>query len=103
VYSTGYRATLILKRARTAQSVRRSRYACDHRETVTRKGEKRTFFAPSVRAGSGDQPASYRTPTKGSLPGIKRPGHKADHSTPSDVKGYERVKINLHSPNAFIA
>jgi hypothetical protein len=34
-----------------------------------------------VQNGSGAYPASYPMGTKGSFPGVKRPGREADHST----------------------
>jgi hypothetical protein len=36
--------------------------------------------------GSGTQPASYSMGTKGSIPGVNRPGHEADHSPPSSAE-----------------
>jgi hypothetical protein len=43
---------------------------------------------PRVQNGSGAHPASYPMDTRGSFPGVKRPGREADHSPPSsaDVK-----------------
>jgi hypothetical protein len=36
-----------------------------------------------VQNGSGAHPASYPMGTRGSFPGVKRPGREADHSPPS--------------------
>jgi hypothetical protein len=36
-----------------------------------------------VQNSSGAQPASYPMGTRGSFPGVKRPGREADHSPPS--------------------
>jgi hypothetical protein len=34
------------------------------------------------QTGSGDHPASYPMGTRGSFPGVRRPGREADHSSP---------------------
>jgi hypothetical protein len=52
-----------------------------------------------VQTGSGNHSASYPMGTRGSIPVLKRPGCKADHSSPSSVKVKECLKIYLHSPN----
>jgi hypothetical protein len=39
--------------------------------------------ASTVQNGSGAHPASYLMGTRGSFPGVKRPGREADHSPPS--------------------
>jgi hypothetical protein len=51
-----------------------------------------------VQNGSGAHPASYPRGTRGSFPGVKRPGHEADHSSPSSAEVKERVELYLHSP-----
>jgi len=64
-YSTGWRVTLILKRAHTALSVRRITL-CNGKSRncfVSRQGEKEFSLVQSVRAGSGDHPASYSART----------------------------------------
>jgi hypothetical protein len=48
--------------------------------------------------GSGTHPASYPKGTKGSFPGVKRPGHEADHSPPSSAEVKECVDLYPHSP-----
>jgi hypothetical protein len=37
--------------------------------------------------------------TRGSFPGVKRPGREADHSPPSSAEVKEWVELYLHSPN----
>jgi hypothetical protein len=37
--------------------------------------------------------------TRGSFPGVKRPGREADHSLPSSAEVKERVELYRHSPN----
>jgi hypothetical protein len=39
-----------------------------------------------VQTDSGAQPASYPMGTRGSFPGVKRPGREADHSPPSSAE-----------------
>jgi hypothetical protein len=39
-----------------------------------------------VQNGSGVHPASYPMGTRGSFPGVKRPGREADHSPPSSAE-----------------
>jgi len=39
-----------------------------------------------VQNGSGDHPASYPMGTGALCLGVKRPGHEADHSPPSNAK-----------------
>jgi hypothetical protein len=41
---------------------------------------------------------SYPIDTRGSFPGVKRPGREADHSPPSSAKVNECVELYLHSP-----
>jgi hypothetical protein len=45
-------------------------------------------FSPyhRVQTGSGPHPASYPMGTRGSFPGVKRPGREADHSPPSSAE-----------------
>jgi hypothetical protein len=40
----------------------------------------------SIQTDSGAQPVSYTMGTRGSLPGIKRPGREADNSPPSSIE-----------------
>jgi hypothetical protein len=40
----------------------------------------------SMQTSCGDHSTSYTTGTKGSLPGVKQPGHDADHSSPASAK-----------------
>jgi hypothetical protein len=49
--------------------------------------------------GSGAHPAPYPMGKRGSFPGVKRPGHEADHSPPSSTEVKECVKLYLHFPN----
>jgi len=39
--------------------------------------------------------------TGGSLPGVKQPGRKPEHSTPSSAEVKECVELYLHSPVTF--
>jgi hypothetical protein len=39
-----------------------------------------------VQNGSGAHPASYPVGTRGSYPGVKRPGREADHLPPSSAE-----------------
>jgi hypothetical protein len=52
-----------------------------------------------VQNGSGVHPASYPMGTRGSFPGVKRPGRESDHSPPSSAEVKELVELYLHSPN----
>jgi hypothetical protein len=51
-----------------------------------------------VQNGSGAPRASYQMGTRGSFPGVKRPGREADHSPPSSAGVKEFVELYLHSP-----
>jgi hypothetical protein len=53
------------------------------------------FFA-LVQTGCGVQPASCPMGS-GSLPGVKRPGHRPNHPPPCSVEVKERVKLYLYS------
>jgi hypothetical protein len=57
-------------------------------------------FTPhlNVQTGSGAHPASYIMGTKGSFPGVKRPGREADHLPPSSAEVKECVELYFHSP-----
>jgi hypothetical protein len=44
---------------------------------------------------------SYPMGTRGSFPGVKRPGREADHSSPSSAEVKECVKLYIHSPNTL--
>jgi hypothetical protein len=57
------------------------------------------FSRHCIQSGSGAHPVSYPMGTRGSFPGVKRPGHKADHSPPSSADAKECVELYLHSPN----
>jgi hypothetical protein len=52
-----------------------------------------------IQNGAGAHPASHPMGTRGSFPGVKRPGREADHSPPSSAEVKEWVKPYLHSPN----
>jgi hypothetical protein len=43
-------------------------------------------FSVLIYTGSGIHPASYPMVTRGSLLGVKQPGHAADHSLPPSAK-----------------
>jgi hypothetical protein len=51
-----------------------------------------------VQNGSGAHPASYPVGTRGSLPGVKRPGREADHSSPSSAEVKECVEYTSTPP-----
>jgi hypothetical protein len=51
-----------------------------------------------LQNGSGAHPVSYTMGTRGSFPGVKRPGREADHSPPSSAEVKECVELYLHSP-----
>jgi hypothetical protein len=51
-----------------------------------------------VQNGSGAHPASYPMSTRGSFPGVNRPGHEADRSPPSSAEVKECVELYFHSP-----
>jgi hypothetical protein len=55
-------------------------------------------FSSSVHTGPGTYPV-YCTMGTGSFPGVKRPGHGADHPPPSKCRGHERVELYLYSPS----
>jgi hypothetical protein len=52
----------------------------------------------SVQTGSGAHPAPYPMDTGGASPGVKLPGHEADHSPPfsADVKNGRAIPPLLH-------
>jgi hypothetical protein len=52
-----------------------------------------------VQNGSGAHPFSYPMDTRGSFPGVKRPGHEADHSLPSTAEVKIWGELYLHSRN----
>jgi hypothetical protein len=52
-----------------------------------------------VQNGSGAHSAYYPMGTRGSFPGVNRPGSEADHSPPSSAEIKEWVALYLHSPN----
>jgi len=47
-------------------------------------------YSATVQVGPGAHPASYTMDT-GSFPGVKRPGRKVDHPSPSTAEVKERV------------
>jgi hypothetical protein len=49
-------------------------------------GSKDFSLLYSVQNGSGAHPTSYPMSTRGSIPGVKRPGREPDHSTSAEVK-----------------
>jgi hypothetical protein len=52
-----------------------------------------------VQTGSGVYPASYPMGTRGSFPGVRRPGLEADHSPSSSAEVKECVELYLNSAN----
>jgi hypothetical protein len=52
-----------------------------------------------VQNSSGAHPASYPMGTRGSFPGVKRPGREADHSSPSSTEVKECMELSFHSPS----
>jgi hypothetical protein len=54
-------------------------------------------FSEPVQTGPGAHPTSYTMGT-GSVTGVKRPGHGADHP-PSSAEVKERVEIYLYYPS----
>jgi hypothetical protein len=46
-----------------------------------------------VQNGSGAHPATYIMGTRGSFPGVKRPGGDADHSPPSSAEVKKWVEL----------
>jgi hypothetical protein len=51
-----------------------------------------------VQNGSEGHPAPYTVGTRGSFPGVKRPGREADHSSLSSAEVKECVELYLFSP-----
>jgi hypothetical protein len=51
-----------------------------------------------VQTGSGADSASYPVGTKGSFPGVKRPGRAADHSHPSSAEVKNAWSYNSTPP-----
>jgi hypothetical protein len=51
-----------------------------------------------IHNGSGTHPASYPLGTRGSFPGVNRPGREADRLPPSSAEVKECVKLYLHFP-----
>jgi hypothetical protein len=54
-------------------------------------------FSAPVQTGPGAYQASYIISTR-SFPGIKKPGRRVDHPTPSRAEVNERVYLYLNSP-----
>jgi hypothetical protein len=63
-------------------------YGLDDRGSRVRfQAGARTFsLHHRVQKGSGAHPASYPMGSRGSFPGVKRPGLEADYSPPSSAK-----------------
>jgi hypothetical protein len=63
-------------------------YGLDDRGSRVRfpAGAGNFFLHHRVQNGSGVHPASYPVGTRGSFPGVKRPGREADHSPPSSAE-----------------
>jgi hypothetical protein len=63
-------------------------YGLDYRGSRVRflAGARNFSLHHRVQNGSGAHAASYPMGTRGSFPGIKRPGHEADNSPPSSAK-----------------
>jgi hypothetical protein len=55
-------------------------------------------FLVLVQTAPGAHPASYAMGA-GSFPGVKWPGHGADHPPPSSAEVKERVELYLYSPS----
>ena len=55
-------------------------------------------FSAHVQTDPGAHPASY-TVGIGSLPAVKRPGHGADHPTPTSAEVEGRVELYICSPS----
>jgi hypothetical protein len=76
-------------------------YGLDYRGSKVRfpAGARNFSLHYRVHNGSGAHQASCPMGTRGSFPGVKRPGHEADHSPLSSVKVKEWLALYLHSPN----
>jgi hypothetical protein len=71
----------------------------DRGSTIRFRAEAGNFsLHHCVQNGFGAHPASYPMGTRGSFPGVKRPGCEADQSPPSSTEVKEFVKLYLHSP-----
>jgi hypothetical protein len=68
--------------------VKRLGYGLDDRGSRVRfpAGAGNFSLHHRIQNGAGAQPASYPMGNRGSLPGGKRPGRKAGHSTPSSTE-----------------
>jgi hypothetical protein len=61
------------------------------------------IFLHVLQIGSGAHPASYIMGNRGSLPGVERPGHEADHSPPTSAE-VKKTWIYTFTPQyAFMA
>ena len=58
----------------------------------------RARFSASVQTVPRAYPVSC-TMSKGSFPGVKRPGRGVDHPPPSSAEVKERVELYLYSPS----
>jgi hypothetical protein len=78
-----------------------TRYGLDERMICVRfhAGAGNFSLRYHVQTGSGTHPAFYPMGTGGCFPGVKRPGHEADHSplSSAEIKGY--VELYLQSSN----
>jgi hypothetical protein len=63
-------------------------YGLDDRSSMVRfpAGAGSFSLHHRVQNGSGAHPASYPMGTRGSFPGVKRPGPEVDHSPPSSAE-----------------
>jgi hypothetical protein len=50
------------------------------------QGQLYFYLYHRVQTGSESHPASYPMGTRGYSPGVKRPGHEASHSLPSNAE-----------------
>ena len=57
-----------------------------------------TRFSTTLQTGPETHPAFYTTGTA-YFPGVKRPGHRIDHSPPSTAEVKEGVELYLYSPS----
>jgi hypothetical protein len=74
-------------------------YGLDDRGSRVRFPAKAGNFSlhHRVQTGSGAHPASYPMGSRGSFPGVKRPGSEADNSPPSSSEVKKCMELYLHS------
>jgi len=58
------------------------------------------LFTTAPRPARAANPTSYAMGTRGSFPGVKRPGLETNHSPPSSAEAKECVELYVHSPNS---